>query len=241
MKLNKIIAAILLLPLLASCQKSNQNVGKVVLKNSVDSVSYALGVNISSSLKNSRLEELNFKALARAIQDVYKADSSNIKMTEKEAISYIGLYMKKLEEMLAEKNLEEGRKFLEENKNKEGIMVDTSGLQYKVITEGTGIMPKPEDIVKVHYTGTFIDGTKFDSSLDRGEPVQFKLNQVIKGWTIGLQKMKVGSKYMLYIPSELAYGRNIRPGSPIGPNQTLIFEVELLDVIHQTDTPQNNK
>ena len=113
---------------------------------------------------------------------------------------------------------------------KEGVIVDSTGLQYKVLVEGNGAKPTATDIVKVHYHGTLIDGTVFDSSVERGEPTSFQLNRVIRGWTIGVQKMSIGSKYIFYIPSDLAYGVNVRPGGPIGPNETLIFEVELLDI-----------
>ncbi|MGE0078924.1 MAG: FKBP-type peptidyl-prolyl cis-trans isomerase [Bacteroidales bacterium] len=234
MKFSSVLVAITLVAFLASCQKSNQSVGKVVLKGESDSLSYALGINIGNSLKSNKFEDVNFKALARAIQDVYKNDSSNIKMSNEDAIKFIQEYMQKKEEKTAAKNLEESNKFLEENKTKEGVIVDSTGIQYKVITEGTGAQPTAEDVVKVHYTGTLIDGTKFDSSYDRGEPAQFKLNQVIKGWTIGVQKMKVGGKYMFYIPADLAYGTHVRPGGPIGPNQALIFEVELLEIVKET-------
>lgn len=233
MKFSSVLVAILSVAVLASCQKSNQTVGKVVLKSSVDSLSYALGVNIANNFQNNKLEELNFKAFARGIQDIYKGDSSNIKMTSEDAVKFIQEYFTKKEDEKAAKNLEESNKFLEENKTKEGVIVDSTGLQYKVISEGTGAQPVAEDVVKVHYTGTLIDGTKFDSSFDRGEPAQFQLNQVIKGWTIGVQKMKVGAKYMFYIPADLAYGTHVRPGGPIGPNQALIFEVELLDIVKE--------
>jgi peptidylprolyl isomerase len=123
-----------------------------------------------------------------------------------------------------------GLKFLEQNKKKSGVKVTTSGLQYEVIKQGTGKKPTPSNTVKVHYTGTLIDGTKFDSSVDRGQPAEFRLDQVIAGWTEGLQLMAVGSKFKFYIPSELAYGDNPREGGPIQPGSTLIFDVELLEV-----------
>ncbi|MGD9977005.1 MAG: FKBP-type peptidyl-prolyl cis-trans isomerase [Bacteroidales bacterium] len=239
MKFTSLLMAVSFVAVLASCQKSNQNVGKVMLKTDSDSLSYALGVNIAQSLKNGKLDEINYKALARAVQDIYKNDSSNIRMTDEEAIKFIQGFFSKREKAIAAENLEKSNKFLEENKTKEGVIVDSTGLQYKVITEGTGTLPTAEDVVKVHYKGTLIDGTQFDSSYDRGEPAQFKLNQVIKGWTIGLQKMKVGSKYILYIPSDLAYGVNVRPNGPIGPNQALIFEVELLEIVKDTAKPVN--
>jgi FKBP-type peptidyl-prolyl cis-trans isomerase FklB len=123
-----------------------------------------------------------------------------------------------------------GLKFLEQNKKKSGVKVTASGLQYEVVKQGTGKKPTPSNTVKVHYTGTLIDGTKFDSSVDRGQPAEFRLDQVIAGWTEGLQLMAVGSKFKFYIPSELAYGDNPREGGPIQPGSTLIFDVELLEV-----------
>ena len=130
----------------------------------------------------------------------------------------------------ATKNKAEGEAFLSKNKSAPGVKTTASGLQYKVITEGKGPKPTGSDQVKVHYTGTLLDGTKFDSSYDRGQPAQFALNGVIKGWTEALQLMNVGSKYKLFVPSDLGYGENGTPG-PIGPNATLIFEVELLEVV----------
>lgn len=241
MKLKSLFLAAFAVPLVISCQNSNSKIGRVILKSESDSLSYALGVNIASSFKNAKLDEINYKAVARAIQDVYSKDSSRIRMNDEEALKYIQDFFNRREMKIAEENLQASNKFLEENKTKEGIIVDSTGLQYKVIQEGTGPMPTAEDVVKVHYKGTLIDGTQFDSSYDRGEPAQFKLNQVIPGWTIGLQKMKVGSKFILYIPSNLGYGERVRHGSPIGPNQALIFEVELLDIVKENATKDTKK
>ncbi len=241
MKLKSLLIAVLVLPVVVSCQNSNKKVGKVMLKTDVDTLSYALGVNIAGSFNNAKLDDVNYKAIARAIQDVFSKDSSRIKMSDEEAMKYIQDYFNRREMRIAKENLEASKKFLEENKTKEGVIVDSTGLQYKIITEGTGPMPTTEDVVKVHYKGTLIDGTTFDSSYDRGEPAQFKLNQVIPGWTIGLQKMKVGSKFMLYVPSEMAYGERVRPGGPIGPNQALIFEVELLDIVKEQPAKNDKK
>jgi len=132
--------------------------------------------------------------------------------------------------VLAEKNKKDGDAFLAENRKKEGVKTTVSGLQYKVLAEGKGGSPKATDKVSVNYRGTLIDGTEFDSSYKRGEPAAFGLNQVIKGWTEGIQLMKAGGKYTFTIPSELAYGERGTPGGPIGPNAVLIFEVELLSI-----------
>jgi len=126
--------------------------------------------------------------------------------------------------------IEQGKQFLEENGKKEGVHTLPDGLQYKVLKEGTGKKPQAADTVSVHYKGTLIDGTEFDSSYKRGQPAEFPVNRVIKGWTEALQLMPEGSKWMLYIPSRLAYGERGTPGGPIGPNETLIFEVELLKI-----------
>lgn len=129
-----------------------------------------------------------------------------------------------------EQQVTTGSSFLEENKNKEGIIVTDSGLQYKILLQGTGKSPSASDKVTVHYEGTLIDGTVFDSSYQRGEPIEFPLNRVISGWTEGVQLMKEGAKYKFFIPSELAYGARGTPGGPIGPDEDLIFTVELIRV-----------
>ena len=131
---------------------------------------------------------------------------------------------------MAESDLEKGEAFLKENAKKEGVKTTASGLQYKVLKEGEGKSPKATDTVKVHYKGTLIDGTEFDSSYKRGEPIEFPLNGVIPGWTEGVQLMKEGAKYQFTIPSKIGYGERGTPGGPIPPNATLIFEVELIQV-----------
>ncbi|MFZ0471532.1 MAG: FKBP-type peptidyl-prolyl cis-trans isomerase, partial [Bacteroidales bacterium] len=151
------------------------------------------------------------------------------------AQGYITTFIQKrqAEKMKAQfgKNIDEGEKFLAENKKREGMLETASGLQYEVITMGTGPKPAAEEVVKVHYTGTLADGTKFDSSVDRGEPAVFGVNQVIKGWQEGIQLMPVGSKFKFYIPYELGYGE--QGTGPIPPYSTLIFEVELLEIVKQ--------
>lgn len=208
---------------------SSKKIAKTDIKTETDSLSYAIGINMGYNLKNSKIEDINIMAFANGLQDVQEGKKDA--MTNEKSIEYIQKYFGKLQQKIADKNIEEGKKFLEENAKKEGVIVDTAGFQYKMLQEGTGPMPKETDVVKVHYKGTLIDGTEFDSSYKRNEPAQFPLNGVIRGWTLGLQKMKVGSKCMLYIPGELAYGANPRPGGQIGPNQLLIFEVELLEIV----------
>ena len=132
--------------------------------------------------------------------------------------------------LMADPNLEKGEAFLKENSTKEGVKTTASGLQYKVLKEGTGKSPQAADTVEVHYQGTLLDGTEFDSSIKRGQPAEFPLNRVIPGWTEGVQLMKEGAKYQFTIPSKLAYGERGTPGGPIPPNATLIFEVELISI-----------
>ncbi len=211
---------------LTSCNdmiKTNGN-----LKTELDTVSYALGVNIAQSLQSNNLQEFNYPQFMKGIQD--GMDKEEVQLTDEEINKLISVYFKKLREEAVTKNLEEGRAFLEENKTKEEITTTQSGLQYEVITEGEGKSPIATDTVKVHYSGTLIDGTVFDSSIERGEPAEFVLNRVIPGWTEGVQLMKEGAKYKFYIPTELAYGVRVRPGGKIQPNMALIFEIELLEV-----------
>ncbi len=195
-------------------------------------VSYILGTQIGDFSKQSELE-VSLDLFAQGLNDVIKG--SALAMTQTEiATSMASVQQKSQEKLQAAKeaagieNTRKGLAFLGANKKKPGVKETASGLQYKVITMGEGAKPKATDKVKVHYSGTLIDGKEFDSSYKRNQPAEFGLNQVIKGWTEGVQLMNVGSKYEFYIPSGLAYGPN-GPAS-IGPNQTLIFTVELLDI-----------
>ncbi len=214
---------------LTSCK--TQTIENTKIKTEVDSVCYALGINMAQHLQTMEIPDLNLHAIAKGIQDGLSAKEDI--MTNQDAIIILNSYFMKIQQQASKANLDAGNKFLEENATKEGVVVDESGLQYKVLVEGTGAMPVETDKVRVHYRGTLIDGTEFDSSFKNDKPAEFKLNQVIRGWTIGLQKMKVGSKYMLYIPSDLGYGERVRQGGPIKPNSVLIFEVELLDILKE--------
>ncbi|GAB7086546.1 FKBP-type peptidyl-prolyl cis-trans isomerase [Marinifilum fragile] len=211
---------------LVSC---NQNGNKdVALNNQIDSVSYAIGINFGTNLKKSNITEFNEAAILAGIYDVIDGDSLKIEL--RESGSVINTYMRALQAKVGEENIAKGEKFLSENAKKEGIITTASGLQYRVITEGTGEKPAATDQVKVHYRGTTIDGKEFDSSFKRNQPATFAANRVIKGWTEALQLMPVGSKYELFIPANLAYGPR-GAGGDIGPNETLIFEVELLEIV----------
>ena len=192
-----------------------------------DSVSYALGINIGQNLKQSGFKNVNVQAMGKAIAEIYAGDSTLLNAEEAGAL--INNYMTKQSEVKADGAKEEGIAFLAENAGKEGVMTTASGLQYEVVEEGSGASPAATDNVTVHYHGTLIDGSVFDSSVERGEPATFPLNGVIPGWTEGLQLMKEGGKTRFYIPSELAYGDRAA-SELIGPNSTLIFDVELIQV-----------
>ncbi len=213
---------------LAACNsQKNANKESISLRSEIDTVSYSLGVSIGQSIKSQGLDTINPDAFVRAIQDVFDQDS--LLVSNEQANQLLNTYFQGLHTRKTEKNAKEGQAFLAANKNKEGVKTTASGLQYKVLKEGTGPSPAATDTVVVHYTGTLIDGTKFDSSLDRGQPLVYPANQLIPGWTEALQLMKVGSKWQLFIPSELAYGER-GAGQQIGPNSTLIFEMELLGI-----------
>jgi FKBP-type peptidyl-prolyl cis-trans isomerase FklB len=203
------------------------------LESLIDKVSYSIGLNIGKDFKAQNIE-VNPDLLARGIKDAI-SDSKPL-LTEEEIQEAVGTFqqerMAEAEAMakeMGEKNLKEGEAFLQENAKREGVVALPSGLQYEVIEEGTGKSPKPGDEVTVHYRGTLVDGTVFDSSYERGEPVTFPVEGVIPGWTEALQLMKEGAKWKLFIPPSLAYGER-GAGQVIGPNATLLFEVELISV-----------
>jgi FKBP-type peptidyl-prolyl cis-trans isomerase FklB len=198
------------------------------LKDQKDKVSYSIGLNIGFNLGRQNVQ-VNPDVLAAGIKDAIAGKPQLNTDQVKEVMATFEKDMQQKQKAAGEKNASEGAKFLEENKKKEGVKATASGLQYKAIKEGTGPQPKETDTVTVNYRGTLINGTEFDSSYKRGQPATFPLNGVIKGWTEGLQLMKTGSKYQLFVPANLAYGdRNVGPD--IAPNSTLIFEVELIGV-----------
>ncbi|HEX5124320.1 MAG TPA: FKBP-type peptidyl-prolyl cis-trans isomerase, partial [Rhodanobacteraceae bacterium] len=195
-------------------------------------ISTMVGMDIGRGLAQIK-DDIDIKVVEQALEQTLKGEKTSL--TQEEALQVRQAYMQQMQakrvaeqKEAAEKNKGEGAAFLAKNKAKSGVKTTASGLQYEVEKEGTGPKPKATDTVKVNYLGTKIDGTKFDSSYDRGQPATFPLNGVIKGWSEGLQLMPVGSKYKFYVPADLAYGENA-PG-PIGPNATLIFEVELLGI-----------
>ena len=227
MNIIKNTLVILVTAVLFSCGNQVKEVKS--LETDIDSVSYAVGLNMSNQLKNS-FKEVNIDILSQAIRN--GLDSTNLLLETKDLQKTIQTYFqKKKKEDLAKFEVykKQGISFLESNKTKQGVKTTESGLQYIVLKEGKGKHPKKINRVKVHYHGTTLDGVVFDSSLDRGTPAEFGVTQVIRGWTEGLQLMKVGSKYKFFIPQELAYGDKPRPGI-IKPYMALIFEVELLDI-----------
>ena len=207
-----------------------------------DQVSYMIGMDIGKSLKPIK-DELDMATLKRAVDDVVN-DKTPLLNEEQLAQVMQGFaqkmqakqqeeMVKKQAEMAAQgkKNIEQETSFLAANGKKPGVVTTASGLQYQVVTQGTGPKPKLEDRVSVHYTGKLLDGTEFDSSYKRNEPAQFVLSSVVPGWTEALQLMPVGSKYKLWIPAKLGYGETGTPGGPIPPHSTLVFDVELVDIV----------
>lgn len=226
------------LTLVTSCEGQSQNAneqgGKPVMKTKIDSLSYAIGGDIGRNLKMSELDNISIELMAAGMRDVFSGNEST--MSQQQCQSVINEYIQSLQQKKQQEsskklkeNKDKGAAFLSENGKKSGIKTLPSGLQYSVIKEGKGPKPKETDMVKTHYHGTLINGTVFDSSVERKEPATFPVNGVIKGWVEALQLMPVGSKWKLFIPSDLAYGD---AGSPptIGPGETLVFEVELLSI-----------
>jgi len=218
---------------MAGCSDNSLTTKTVKLTSSTDSASYALGILIGENNKQN-LEsspagkQFNDDLLINGFVSTMKGEKGQI--TSEESRTIVQAFFKKVSEEESTKNEAEGKAFIEKNKTKEGVVTTKSGLQYKIIKEGTGKTPTDEETVECNYKGTLIDGTEFDSSEKNGGPVKFKVGQVIPGWTEALKLMPVGSKWELYIPGELAYGPR-GAGKLIGPNSTLIFEVELVSIV----------
>ncbi|MFK5879977.1 MAG: FKBP-type peptidyl-prolyl cis-trans isomerase [Flavobacteriaceae bacterium] len=230
MKVVKLFVVVVFATLLFSC--NNSGVTNKSLETELDSVSYAIGLDMAMKLKTNFSEvdrDLFIQGYSNGI------DSTNVLLEQADLNKVISTYFAKRQQLENKKKFDvvkkEGEDFLEANKSNEGVQVTESGLQYLVMTEGNGEKPTTASRVKVHYHGTLIDGTVFDSSVDRGEPSEFGVTQVIKGWTEALQLMPVGAKYKLFIPQELAYGANPNPRGPIKPYATLVFEVELIEIV----------
>jgi FKBP-type peptidyl-prolyl cis-trans isomerase FkpA/FKBP-type peptidyl-prolyl cis-trans isomerase FklB len=196
----------------------------------LDSVSYFIGVNIGENFKEMPGDKINLDLFLKGLKQALASDTSVLTINQYELQMFMQSYFSEAQQKDAEKAKAASEKFLEENKKKSGVVTTPSGLQYKVIKESTGEKPDSTSTVKVHYTGTLADGTEFDSSVKRGEPTTFQVDQVIKGWTEGLLMMSVGSKYMFYIPSELGYGER-GAGGKIKGNSALVFEVELIEIV----------
>lgn len=225
-------AKILLLTLAVGAMAMGCNSGSMTqtsapLKTAADTASFYIGYMYGSGMQRMGMKDPNMTAIVAGINSALQKKET---ATDPQAMEmYLNNYFQELSVRRADENAEKGKKFLEENAKKSGVETLADGIQYKVIKKGEGAQPSETDVVKVHYKGTLIDGTEFDSSIKRGEPAEFQLNRVIPGWTKALKEMPVGSKWEIFIPSDQAYGP--RGGGPIGPNETLIFEVELLEIV----------
>ncbi|MDF1561088.1 MAG: FKBP-type peptidyl-prolyl cis-trans isomerase [Bacteroidales bacterium] len=231
MKIKGLVILAVAASMIASSCNTRSSITGTKLKSAEDSLAYAIGIANYFYFMSDSLE-IDPVLFAKGMID---AENEKNTLDEQTAQGYVMTYMqnRQADQMKKAygKNIDEGENFLAENKKREGVQETSSGLQYEVITMGTGDKPGPQDMVKVHYTGMLLDSTKFDSSLDRGEPAQFGVNQVITGWQEGIQLMPVGSKFKFYIPYELGYGE--QGTGPIPPYSTLLFEVELLEIVKE--------
>ena len=230
----RLFATMSLLAVVLGCAaEETKVVPEMKLDTPKNRISYTIGVNIGQDFKSQKLD-IDAEALMEGIKD--SMAGKELRMTEEEMTSEIQTFQQELQakmmaemEAVAAKNKADGEAYLADNAKKEGVIVTDSGLQYKVLEAGEGDAPAPSDIVTVHYRGTLVDGTQFDSSYDRGQPATFPVGGVITGWTEALQLMKPGAKYQLAIPSGLAYGER-GAGQVIGPNAVLLFDIELISV-----------
>jgi FKBP-type peptidyl-prolyl cis-trans isomerase len=226
--MKKYISFMIVIPMTISLSTfAQKNKKGTALESLTDSVSYSFGLLIGDNMKTQGVKEVNQDLFLKGFNTGYSGEQ--LFLTKEDANAIVQEYFNNLIMNEKAENLQESIDFLLANKEKEGVVTLPSGLQYKVLEAGEGPSPKPEDQVKVHYTGSLIDGTIFDSSIERGEPIVFGVSQVIPGWTEALQMMSPGARWMLYIPPALAYGEN-GAGGVIGPNQALIFEVELIEI-----------
>jgi FKBP-type peptidyl-prolyl cis-trans isomerase FklB len=223
------IRSLLFVCLLSAANWEELPAQEIKLENEKDRRSYAIGLNVGRNIRGDGLD-LNLELLIRGVRDAMTGANPRLSDSELNDIM-LGIEQEMIRRVqeLAAKNLKEGREFLAANKSKKGVITLDSGLQYQVLKEGEGSSPTVSDTVTTHYHGTLIDGTVFDSSIERGRPATFAVGKVIRGWTEALQKMKVGDKWKLFIPSDLAYGPQ-GAGGAIGPNAVLVFEVELLSI-----------
>lgn len=229
-----VFAALIFMITINGCESPEVS-GDASLESRIDSVSYSLGYFYGQSLASEGVESLENGNFIAGLEQAFAQEDAAIDQMAMQTLmqSYqqeIAANQQARQEEQASENIEEGNQFLEENADNDDVMVTESGLQYRVIEEGSGDSPSAEDEVEVHYRGTLISGEEFDSSHERGEPASFPLNRVIPAWTEGLQLMSEGATYEFFVPAELGYGNNPPPGSPIQPGSVLIFEVELIDV-----------
>lgn len=224
--MKKYIKIALVVSVISSCQNLTQQKFNFDEANELEKVSYSIGINVATSIKSEGLDSINSFYISKGFQDVFENKDLAINIEESNKI--IGEYFNKKQDAKNQRLAIDSKIFLEQNKQKDGVITTESGLQYLILSEGRGNNPTLNDNVTVHYHGTLIDGTIFDSSVDRKQPATFPLNGVIPGWQEALQMMSVGSKWKIFIPSELAYGES--GAGAIGPNSTLIFEVELLSI-----------
>ncbi len=219
------VLSILSLSALIACngQKGKSDVN---LKSKADSVAYAIGTSIGGSMKKDGLDSLNLDILKAGLMTALRGDSALIDQMKSQMV--IQSYLQDKQKSKGDANIAAGKKFMDENRSKPGVKELPDGIQYMVMTDGTGAMPALTDTVRMHYHGTLIDGTVFDSSIEKGQPIEYPVNGFIKGWQEVLQMMKVGSKWKVFIPASLAYGE--RGSGKVPPNATLTFEMELLGI-----------